>query len=549
MSDKVTNPPTDLEAIAASATAPTSYDKLKVIRARKDLEARPSPYLKTTFLGLDGVEKPLKLRYYQVQGVMHLLGMTRFLLGDDTGLGKTIQSIASLCYLWERNKDLKVLVLTSKSAVEQWAAEFDKFTLGVTSFVCRGTPAQRKKARKAFLSCTGPSVLVMGYSSAKQDFAEMQDWDGFVFITDEASAYKNPKTQTHQVCKYLSSKASRTWALTATLIKNNLLEGWGIYGVVVPGLFGNMNNFMNEYCITRMMSIPGSRRQIPTIVGYRPKDIQAFRDKIDPYFLGRPKFEVASELPPLVTRHIKVDLSDEQESKYAEALSGLLQVGTAAASTESEEKEVTKLTAVTYCQQIVNHLSLINCDGDSPKLEALVDFVSDGDFEAEKLIIFTRFRKMVDLIMPALKKAGVEAVRITGAENEKERKASQDAFQDPNSKVRVVCITTAAAEAINLQAAKAIVFYDTPWSAGDYLQILGRMIRIGSTHDRCYAVHLVARGTIDDRINQVLSKKMGLVEAVLGKRIKGENSEVDVDAMNDLSDLFSALVDDARSRK
>lgn len=542
-------PPPSLESIAEEAAAPTPYDKLKAIRARKDLEARHSPMLRPTFVGYDGVERPLKLRYYQVQGVMHLLAMQRFLLGDDTGLGKTIQSIASLCYLWERNKDLKVLVLTNKSVVVQWAEEFDRFTVGVKAIPCRGTPSQRSKARKEFMASKGPTVLVMGYASAKQDFRDMQEWKDFVFITDEASAYKNPKTQTHQVCKHLSLNAARTWALTATLIKNNLLEGWGIYGVVVPGLFGNMNNFMNEYCITRMMPLPGTRRQIPTIVGYRAKDVQAFRDRIDPYFLGRPKFEVASELPPLITKRIKVDLTAAQEGKYAEALSGLLQVKTGAASTESEEKEVTKLTAVTYCQQIVNHLELIGCDGDSSKLEALTDFLDEGEFEDEKVIVFTRFRKMVDIIMPVLKKAKIEAVRITGAEDEKERQAAQKAFQDPKSKVRVVCITTAAAEAINLQAAKAIVFYDTPWSAGDYLQILGRMIRIGSTHDRCYAVHLIARGTIDDRISQVLAKKMGLVEAVLGKRIKGEDSDMEVDAMNDLSDLFSALVEDAKAKR
>lgn len=460
----------------------------------------------------------------------------------------TLQTIGALCYLWEKNEELKVVILTNKSAVGQWVSEFDKFSLGVKSFMCMGSPVQRRKARKAFRDCSGPSVIVMGYASAKQDFSELQDWNGYVLVLDEATAFKNHKTQTHQVCKYLSSQAARTWGLTATLIKNHLVEGWGIYGVIVPGLFGNEANFMNEYCIIRMMPIPGSRRQIPTIVGYRPKDVIAFRDKIDPYYLGRPKFEVASELPPLITRHVKVDLTPFQEEKYAEALSGILQVGTAGTGEGSEEKEVTKLTAVTYCQQIVNHPGLIGCDGDSSKLDELIDLVTSGEFEDEKVIIFTRFRKMVDIIMPALKAAKVGAVRITGEEDEKGRKASQDAFQDPSSKARVVCITTAAAEAINLQAAKVLVFYDSPWSAGDYLQLLGRMIRIGSIHDRCYAVHLSARGTIDERVAQVLTKKMGLVESVLGKRIKGEDSEVVVDVDNDLNDLFAALQADARAK-
>jgi SNF2 family DNA or RNA helicase len=98
---------------------------------------------------------------------------------------------------------------------------------------------------------------------------------------------------------------------------------------------------------------------------------------------------------------------------------------------------------------------------------------------------------------------------------------------------------------INLQAAQAMVFYDSPWSAGDYIQLLGRMIRIGSVHDRCYAVHLLAANTIDQRVAKVLAKKMELVEAVLGKRLKNEDSTVMVSAQNDLSDLFSALQEDA----
>lgn len=526
-----------------------AYEKLKKIRERKDLEARPSSYMRDSFTALDGSSRPLKLRYYQVQGVMHLLAMKRFLLGDDTGLGKTLQSISALCYLWEKSPDQKVLILTSKSSVEQWAGEFHKFTVGVTPFVCRGTPAQRRKVREAFWDATGPTVMVTGYRTAVQDFAELQDRDGYVLITDEAAAYKNNETQVHQVCKYLSGKADRTWALTATLIKNNLIEGWGVYNVVVPGLFGSKNHFLNEYCITRMQMLPGTRRQVPVIVGYRPRDIEEFRKKIDPYFLGRPKFEVASELPPLVTRHVKVGMTKLQESKYQEALEGLLLVGEKTG--KSEEKEVTKLTAVTYCQQIVNHPELIGIDGESEKLDALLELVSDGgELEGEKVIVFTRFRKMVDLIVPALKKRGVKAVRITGAEDERGRKTSQDDFQNPKSNTAVCCITTAAAEAINLQAAKALIFYDTPWSAGDYLQILGRMIRIGSTHDRCYAIHLVAEGTIDDRVVKVLTKKMGLVESVLGKRLKGEtDTGVTVDATNDLSDLFEGLIQDARGRK
>lgn len=525
-----------------------NYQKLKSLRTRTDLKLRPTKYLKKTFRGFDGEEKPLALRYYQVQGVLHLMAVKRFLLGDDTGLGKTLQSIAALCYLWEKNPEQKAIVLTNKSAVPQWAGEFDKFTEGVNVIMCKGTPAQRRKAREAYETSTGPTVLVMGYRSAVGDIKHIQDWQGHVVIFDEATAFKNVKTQCHQVCRHLANNAERVWALTATLIKNTLVEGWGIYQVVYPGLFPSViNRFMTEYCLTRMQPIPGGRRQVPVIIGYRRDQIERFKAKIDPVFLGRPKMEVAKELPPLTTRILKAPMTSAQEEKYAEALSGLLEVLDRSTG-EYEEKEVTKLTAIAYCQQIVNHPELIGADGDSTKLEVLIEALKEGDLADEKVIVFSRFRTMVDIIMRELKKAKIPATRITGAENEDQRKEAQDAFQDLNSKTRVIVITTAATEAVNLQSAKAIIFYDTPWSGGDYLQALGRMIRIGTVHDSVYAIHIVSPDSIDERVMEVLKRKMRLIESVIGKRIKGESDDTVVASNNSIDDLFEALREDARGR-
>ena len=136
------------------------YDKLIRIRENQDLTLRPTPHLKQTFTGFDGQEHPLVLRYYQVQGILHLVAMNKFLLGDDTGLGKTIQSIAALCYLWEKDQNLKAIILTNKSAVGQWAREFEKFSLGVNVFTCKGTVKQRQKSRDAFKEAEGPSVVI-----------------------------------------------------------------------------------------------------------------------------------------------------------------------------------------------------------------------------------------------------------------------------------------------------------------------------------------------------------------------------------------------------
>lgn len=456
----------------------------------------------------------------------------------------TLSSIAACCYLFDREPDTTVVVLTKKSVVNQWADEIRRFSTGVEAFTAKGTPAQRRKAYAEFNAHTGPKVIIMGYRTAVQDFTELQDWSIGVMILDEATVVKNPTSQIHQVVRHLANPdtTKRCWGLTATLIKNNLVEGYGIYRVVVPSLFGmTATAFQNDYCIVQMQPI-GKGRKVPVVVGYRKSDVDRFRLKIEPYYLGRPKHAVATELPALTSKIVKVGMTAVQHLKYQEALAGILQVG-------AEEKEVTKLTAVTYCQEIVNHPGLIQCDGDSEKLDELVDMLGSGDLEGEKVIVYTRFARMVTIGMKALEDVKIKCVRVTGAESEDERAAAQRAFQDPNSDVKVIWITSAGNDAINLQAAKALVFYDTPFSAGDFLQTLGRMIRIGSIHTRVTAIHLVADNTVDERVMAIMEKKMSLLEAVLGKRIKGEGEDEGdtvIRADREIDDLFEALRKDAQ---
>lgn len=464
----------------------------------------------------------------------------------------TLEVIGALCYVWANEPERKAIVLTTKSGAPQWEGEFEKFTVGVTPFLCQGTKKKRDKIRDAFLAHhEGPAVLIMGYRTAVQDFRHLQDLEGHILISDECTAFKNPKTQVAQVCRHLSMYADRSWGATATLIKNELLEGYGIYQVILPAVFSveerpmSITQFMYYFGIVEMIPIPRSNRKVPKVVGYTQEKVREFRELIAPYYLGRPKHEVATELPVLTMRTIEVGMSKEQEAKYKEALGGLLLVGEM--SGEEEEKEVTKLTALIYCQQIVDDLALIDCEGESEKLKALVELLSNGDMATEKVVIFSRFKSMVDIIVPTLEKAGRTVVRVTGDESGADRRVSQKRFQDPKG-ADTICITMAGAESLNLQMGKALIFYDQPWSAGDYLQILGRIIRIGSPHDRCFAIHLLAgKLTIDHRVMKTLTKKLHLIEAVLGKRLKGESEGAEFFSVkSDQEELFEMLRQDAQ---
>ena len=547
-----------------------TYEQLKKVRASKTCSLKPCPMLRTEIVGLDGIPQPFRLRYYQVQGIYHLLSMKRLVLGDGAGLGKTVETLGALCYLWSgREPDNRVIIVTPKSALRQWAAEFARFTVGVKTFVVSGDLSQRRAIYEAWVGYAGPDkpVLILNYALLIRDWDQgsvpplkpdgSPDPKGLaspglleqitgeipkvVTIFDECQAFKNTATKTWQTCKFLADKSHRCYGLTATLLKNNLMEGFSIYKAIYSAVFSTKTKFMEDFCITKKQLVRGGR-QIPIVVGYR--NLEGFRAKIDPFFLGRPKHAVSDELPTLITKEVCCELSAAEDSKYDEALSGVLEMGDGEIRDFEEHKAFVSLI---YCQQVVNSLSMLKFKSGesivtagyhdfvgkvgelSAKEEALVDLLS-GELDDEKVIVYTRFESHVARLQQVLKEAKIKSVRITGKEKDEARRAAQNIFQDLESDTKVIFITSAGTEAINLQAASAMVYFDAPWSWGDYVQGVGRAIRIGSPHQHVVVYHLVAerpgqsikaRRTIDHYTLALLRGKKDLIDKVLGESAVG----------------------------
>ncbi len=488
----------------------------------------------------------------------------------------TIQTISTLCYLYEKNPKMRALVVAPKSAIRQWRSEVNKFTNGVETFLItsdlkKGKDESGVDARtniyNAWKNHDGPAVLVINYALLVRDWNHgcyvplkpngkpdpkqpvvpgllnkifMDIGKDLTVVFDEATGFKSRKTKTWEVAQYLSAYASRVYALTATLLKNNLMEGYNILKAIRPTTFGNVTEFYEDYCFVEVKSQKG-KRQIFIVKGY--KNLDKFRDAIELVYLGRPKHLVSNELPTLITKEIRCELSAAEQAKYQEALNGILELGDG----EVKDFEETKaLTSIIYCQQVVNSLSLLKFDEgavipewDDPngglkvgklsaKEEALLDLLQE-ELEDEKIIVYTRFASHVPRLRSILDQAGIESVAITGAENDAKRKIAQDKFQDLKSNTKVVIITSAGSEAINLQAASGLVFFDAPWSWGEYVQVVGRMIRIGSPHKGVLCVHLLGelpgvgaeRKTIDHHVLSLLRKKKNLIDKVLGEAAVG----------------------------
>lgn len=487
-------------------------------------------------------------------------------VGNGITNHNTIETIAALSYLWSVEHDNKVIVVAPKSALRQWAAEIHRFARGVRTVVASGTLAKREAAYRVWRDApTGPDaekvVLIMNYHILVRDWKQgrfvppKKDLrkgasvtpglldkvtaaaGDVVVVFDEASAFKNTRTQTWDVCAQLAQRAHRVYGLTATLLKNNLMEGFSIYGVVMPGVFTTKTKFMDDFCFVKMQ--PVGRRKIPVVLGF--KNLDRFRERIDPFFLGRQKHEVSNELPTLTTREIRFPMSKTEDAKYAEALSGVLELGDG----EVLDYEGSKaLTSLMMCQKVVNSLDLLRYrEGD-----LVVDFDEDlevgklgskeqmfqallsEELDGEKVIVYTRFESLVERLRYLLDKVGIRSVRITGKEGDQEREEAKKRFMDLKSDVRVIFITDAGSESINLQVAAAIVFYDAPWSYGNYVQTLGRPIRIGSPHPNVLCYHLVAERfgkpeegvhTIDHYVLALLRKKRNVIHKVLGEAAVG----------------------------
>lgn len=385
-----------------------------------------------------------------------------------------------------------------------------------------------------------PSKKVPGVLDYTKELKIREKNIRFMIIMDEMHKLKNHKSQFHEKTKALSRECDRIIGMTATPVKNRLMEFFSLFSVIEPSLFPRIGKFQDEFCVMKMQPI-GRGRQVPVVVGYRNLDI--FVQKIEPFYLSRKKRDVAKELPQLISVEVDCELSELQEELYNLAELGVVESKeTNLLDENSEGSEI--LRCMTMCQQVVDSPSLIMdedgnpFEGSSSKIEALLDLLQQT--EDQKMIVYSRYEKMISIIEDVLNKEKINCVRITGKENDpKYREKVKNIFQNPDSGTNVILITNAGSESINLQAAQNFVFMDLPWSYGDYLQLIGRMERIGSTHTTIVAYHLLGRKlsgkkTIDHHVLQGLRSKKNLADRVSGESLKGGLEFVKEDSIKEI---------------
>ncbi|MER8008224.1 DEAD/DEAH box helicase [Streptomyces sp. NPDC094149] len=442
------------------------------------------------------------LRDYQLRGLTWLARTTSLGLGcclaDDMGLGKTITLIAlHLHRQTETATAGPTLVVCPTSLMGNWQRETERFA--------PGTRVRRFHGPGRGLEGVGEGELVLTtYGTLRLDAGRLGEVPWGMVVADEAQHVKNPYSATARQLRSIGARARV--ALTGTPVENNLSELWAILDWTTPGLLGRLGTFRSRYA-----------RAVEN--GGDPAAAERLSRLVRPFLLRRRKSDpgIAPELPPKTETDRAVALTEEQAALYEAVVRETLAEISGADSMARRGLIVKLLTGL---KQICNHPAqflkeeLPRTEGRSGKLELLDELLDTILSEGASVLVFTQYVRMARLLERHLTARGVPSQLLHGGTPVAGREAMVRRFQDGEVPVFLLSLK-AAGTGLNLTRAEHVVHYDRWWNPAVEAQATDRAHRIGQS--RHVQVHrLIAEGTVEDRIAEMLARKQRLAEAVLG---------------------------------
>ncbi|MFF7547839.1 SNF2-related protein [Streptomyces canus] len=442
------------------------------------------------------------LRDYQRRGLNWLARMTSAGLGcclaDDMGLGKTITLIALHLH---RQTDTATagptLVVCPTSLMGNWQREIEKFA--------PGTRVRRFHGPRRELDGLADGEFVLTtYGTMRLDAPRLAEAAWGMVVADEAQHVKNPYSATARELRSIGARARV--ALTGTPVENNLSELWAILDWTTPGLLGRLGTFRARYA-----------QAIES--GQDPAAAERLARLVRPFLLRRRKSDpgIAPELPPKTETDRAVSLTQEQAGLYEAVVRETLAEISRADSMARRGLIVKLLTGL---KQICNHPAQFlkeeqpRIAGRSGKLELLDELLDTIVAEGAGVLVFTQYVRMARLIEEHLASRGLPSQFLHGGTPIARRDAMVRRFQEGEVPVFLLSLK-AAGTGLNLTRAEHVVHYDRWWNPAVEAQATDRAYRIGQT--RPVQVHrLIAEGTVEDRIADMLHRKRELADAVLG---------------------------------
>ena len=456
------------------------------------------------------------LRPYQQQGVAWLQHLREQdvsgFLADDMGLGKTAQTIAHITIEHAEGRlDRPVLIVVPTSLVANWTAELAKFAPHLRFVVLHGGD---RHARRAELDRM--QIAITTYTVLTRDIDEMKQIPWHLVVLDEAQVIKSPDAKATKAVCMLESR--HRLCLSGTPIENNLQELWSEFRFLMPGLLGDRKNFAKRFRTPIEKNNDAVRR------------VQLIR-RIKPFLLRRTKDEVATDLPPKHTILRRIDLAPEQRELY-ETIRGTLhdQVREQLAGLTAAQGRIVMLDALLKLRQVCCDPRLVKLPSarlvqTSSKLDELLEMVTEMIPEGRRILLFSQFTSMLDLIKPRLVEAGIRFAELRGETTD--RAEPVRAFESGEVPLFLISLK-AGGRGLNLIAADTVIHYDPWWNPAVEDQASDRAHRIGQTKS-VFVYKLIAANTVEDRILELQQSKANLANIALSK--EGDISGLAVDEL------------------
>ena len=456
------------------------------------------------------------LRDYQKEGVQWLSMMRdsgfNGILADDMGLGKTLQVIALL--------DSKVsgktsIVICPASLIYNWEDEIHRFS---KTLKCKCICGNVKQRAQGIASYSQYDVLLTSYDYIRRDIELYEAMTFYYVILDEAQYIKNQKTRNALCVKKL--EAEHKLALTGTPIENSLAELWSIFDFLMPDYLFNYHYFQAHY-------------ESEIVKNHNEEVQQKLKKLVAPFVLRRNKKEVLRELPDKIEQNYIIDFSEEENKLYVAHLAQVNRELSQMVNMQSTDK-ITILAMLTKLRQLCCEPRLVfeNIHEPSSKLKACIHLIQTLKENKQKVLLFSSFTSMLELIADELYKEGISYYILTGATNKEERRELVERFQNDSTTVFLISLK-AGGTGLNLTSAEAVIHYDPWWNQSAQNQATDRAYRIGQ-RKKVQVFKLVMKNSIEEKIQKLQLMKKELADMFV------ENNETNLAKMSkeELLSLF-----------
>jgi SNF2 family DNA or RNA helicase len=457
----------------------------KIAEIRKDPKNHP---LRKTLLKTE-------LLPYQLDGIAFAVGTGRAVLADDMGLGKTIQGIGVAEMLFLEAGISKVLVVCPASLKSHWRLEILRFS-GRSCQLVLGSAEER--AAQYNHPCF---FTICNYEQVLRDLMAIErvKWD--LIILDEGQRIKNWEAKTSQVIKALKSPFGLV--LSGTPLENRLDELYSVVEFIDEQRLGPAFRFYNRY---RVVDEKGR------VLGY--KNLDDLRERLKPVLLRRTRKTVMAELPPRVTEIRRIPPTEEQIILHNAQMKIIRRIISKRYISEMDILRLQK--ALLICRMAANSTFLVDKvpPGYSSKLvefENLIDQLIEE--EDRKVVLFSEWTTMLNLIEPLLERRKLKYVRLDGSVPQKKRQGLIHQF-NKEADCKLFVTTNAGSLGLNLQAANTVINVDLPWNPAVLEQRISRVHRMGQKRP-VQAFLLVTEETLEEKLLGTLSAKHALALAAL----------------------------------